>query len=51
MIGLGPHTMSSGDWLFIALLQIGLVGLAAFALWLAVRITRGGSNARRGRSS
>ena len=42
MIGLGPHTMSVGDWLFVALLQFGLVVLSALAIWLAVRITRSG---------
>ena len=43
MIGLGPHTMSTADWVFVALVQLGLVMLAAFAIWLAARITRGGN--------
>lgn len=43
MIGLGPHTMSTGDWVFVALLQLGLIMLAAFAISLVVHITRGGS--------
>ena len=42
-MGLGPHTMSTGDWVFVALLQLGLVVLAALAFWLAVHITRGGN--------
>jgi hypothetical protein len=40
MIGLGPHTMSTGDWVFVAALQVGLVALAVVAIWLAVRMTR-----------
>ena len=43
MTGLGPHTMSVGDRVLVALLQFGLIMLAAFALWLAVHITRGGN--------
>ena len=43
MIGLGSHTMSTADWVFVALLQFGLILLTAFAIWLAVRITRGGT--------
>jgi hypothetical protein len=40
MIGLGPHIMSSGDWVFVVALQVGLVALAVVAIWLAVRMTR-----------
>ena len=40
MIGLGPHTMSSADWVFVAVLDVGLVLAGAFAVWLAVRATR-----------
>jgi hypothetical protein len=41
VIGIGPHEMSGANWLFVALLQIGLIVLAALSLWLAVHITRG----------
>ena len=37
MIGLGPHTMSQGDWLFVALVQLFLIVAAALALWNARR--------------
>lgn len=40
MIGIGPHEMSGGDWLFLAALQGGLIALALLSLWLAVRATR-----------
>ena len=40
MIGLGPHTMSTGDWVFVVALQVGLIALAGLAIWLAVRMTR-----------
>jgi len=40
MIGLGPHTMSAGDRIFLAVLQVSLVLLAVFAVWLAVHATR-----------
>ena len=40
MIGLGPHTMTTGLWVFVALLQVGLIALAGLAIWLAVRVTR-----------
>ena len=40
MIGLGPHTMSTGDWVFVVALQVGLIALAVTAIWLAVRMTR-----------
>ena len=40
MIGLGPHTMSTADWDFVAALQAGLVVAAVLAVWLAVRVTR-----------
>ena len=40
MIGLGPHTMSTGDWVFVVALQVGLIALAVLAIWLAVRMTR-----------
>jgi hypothetical protein len=45
MIGLGPHTMSAADWVFLGALQVGLVLAAAFAVWLAIRATQ----PRRGR--
>ena len=35
MIGLGPHTMTTGLWVFVALLQVGLIALAVFAVWFA----------------
>lgn len=37
MIGLGPHTMSTGDWVFIAVLQLqlALILLVVFAVRLA----------------
>jgi hypothetical protein len=34
MIGLGPHTMSTADWVFLGGLQVALALAAAFALWL-----------------
>ncbi len=40
MIDLGPHTMTIGDWVFVAALQLGLIALAVSAIWLAVRLTR-----------
>ena len=40
MIGLDPHTMTVGDWVFLVALQVGLVLAAVFAVWLAVRMTR-----------
>jgi hypothetical protein len=40
MIGLGPHTMSPGDWVLLAILQLSLLLFAAFALWLAIHTTR-----------
>ena len=40
MIGLGPHTMTVGDWVFLVALQVGLVLAAVFAVRLAVRVTR-----------
>ncbi len=43
MIGLGPHTMSTGDWVFIAVLQLVLILLAVFAVWFAARMTRAGN--------
>ncbi len=39
MIGLGPHTMTAGDWVFLVALQIGLIALAVFAILLAVHAT------------
>jgi hypothetical protein len=36
VISLGPHTMTGGDWAFVASLQIELVLLAAFGLWFLV---------------
>jgi hypothetical protein len=43
VIGLGPHPMSTGDWVFIAVLQLTLILLAVFAVWFAARMTRPGS--------
>ena len=40
MIGLGPHTISTADWVFAGVSQFGLIALAVFAVWLAVRLTR-----------
>lgn len=40
MIGLGPHAMSTGGWIFVAVLQVGLIALAALAIYLAARLTR-----------
>lgn len=40
MIGLGPHAMGAGDWVFLAVLQLSLVLSALFAVWLAVRAAR-----------
>jgi hypothetical protein len=40
MIGLGPHTMSTADWVFVAILQVGLVLAAVFAVYVAVQVTR-----------
>ena len=40
MIGVGPHTMSTGAWVFVVALQVGLLALAVLALLLAVRATR-----------
>lgn len=40
MIGLGPHTMSSADWVLVAVLQVGLALAAAFAVYVAVQATR-----------
>ena len=40
MIGLGPHSMGTGDWIFVVALQVGLIALAVLAIWLAVRATR-----------
>ncbi len=40
MIGLGPHEMTTGDWVFVAVLQLTLVLLAGFSVWVAVRATR-----------
>ena len=39
MIGLGPHTMSTGDWVFVVALQVGLIVLAALAILPAMRTT------------
>jgi hypothetical protein len=43
VIGLGPHTMSTGDW-FIAVVQLALILLAVFAVWFAAHMTRPGSD-------
>ena len=40
MIGLGPHAMNTGDWIFVAALQLGLIALAVLAVYLAARLTR-----------
>jgi hypothetical protein len=42
VIGLSPHTMTTADWLFVALFQLGLIVLAAPAVWLAVSARRQG---------
>jgi hypothetical protein len=39
VIGLGPHGMGAGGWIFLAALQLILVLVAVFAVWLAVRAT------------
>jgi hypothetical protein len=44
MIGIGPHTMTTALWVFVVLLNSGLVLLAGLAIWLAARPPR-----RRGR--
>jgi hypothetical protein len=43
MMGVGPHTMSTGDWVFIAVLQLVLILLALCAVWFAARMTRPGA--------
>jgi hypothetical protein len=43
VIGLGPHGMTTGDWFFVAVLQLALILLGVFAIWLAVRMTQRGS--------
>lgn len=35
MIGLGPHTMTTADWVLLAALQIGLIVAAALSVWWA----------------
>jgi hypothetical protein len=40
VIGLGPHRMGTGDLVFVAVFQLGLIALGVFAVWLAVRLTR-----------
>lgn len=40
MIGLGPHTMSTADWVFLGALQVGLVLAAVFAIYVAFQATR-----------
>ena len=40
MIGIGPHTMTTGLWVFVVLLNVGLVILAALAIWLAAKRPR-----------
>ena len=40
MIGIGPHTMTTGLWVFAVLLNVGLVILAALAIRLASRPQR-----------
>jgi len=37
MIGVGPHTMTTGPSGFVVLLNSGLVLLAALAIWLAAK--------------
>ena len=39
MIGFGPHAMSSADRVFVAVLQVGLVLAAVFAVYVAVQAT------------
>jgi hypothetical protein len=43
VIGLGAHAMSAGPWVFVAVRQLVLILLAAFAIWLAAPATRQGS--------
>jgi len=43
VIGLGPQTMTTGDWTFLPALQVARVLLATFAVWLAVHASRQGS--------
>lgn len=40
MTGIGPHTMTTGLWVFVVLLNVGLVILAALAIRLAARPPR-----------
>jgi hypothetical protein len=40
VIGLGPHTMTTADWVFVAVFQFSLIALAVLAVWWAVRLTR-----------
>jgi hypothetical protein len=42
VIGLGPHAMTTADWVFVAVMQVGLIALAALAIWWAIRLTREG---------
>ena len=42
MIGLGPHTMTAGDWAFIAAIQVGLIALAVLAVCWAAQLRREG---------
>ena len=50
MIGIGPHTMTTGLWVFVVLLNVGLVILAALVIGLVSRPLRQPSpvSARRG---
>jgi hypothetical protein len=36
--------MSTGDWVFIAAVQLALILLAVFAVWFAAHMTRPGSD-------
>ena len=40
MIGIGPHTMTTADWVLVGALQFGLIVLAILAVWWAARVTR-----------
>jgi hypothetical protein len=34
--------MTMADWVFVGLLQVGLIALAVLAVWWAARLTREG---------
>ncbi len=39
MVGLGPHEMSAWLWVFSVGLAVGLTGLSALSIYIAVRAT------------